>query len=161
MYVTLVGGGKLGYHLTKALLKEGYEVLLMEKDKNRWNFLEQELGEAVILGDGCELRVLEEVGCARVDVVVADSGTRIVHDLIRQRINWDRVLPLALLKEGGLEIAQITVSRYSPVMENEVLIPTGTVSLEAGDTIIALIPQDQLENLQDLFSPKEEQRWAW
>lgn len=37
MYVTLVGGGKLGYHLTKALLKEGYEVLLMEKDKNRWN----------------------------------------------------------------------------------------------------------------------------
>lgn len=115
----------------------------------------------VILGNGCELRILKEVGCARADVVVADSGTRIVYDLIRQRIDWDRVLPLALLKEGGSEIAQITVSRYSPAMENEVLIPTGTVSLEAGDTIIALIPQEQLENLQNLFSPKEEQRWAW
>ncbi len=220
MYVIVVGGGKLGYHLTKALLKEGYEVLLIEKDKNRWNFLERELGEAVILGDGCELRVLEEVGCARADVVVAATGhdednlticqlakrrfavprviarvnmpqneavlkalgvdeticgTRIVYDLIRQRIDWDRVLPLALLKEGGLEIAQITVSRYSPavgralaslelpsnclfisiIRGNEVLIPTGTVSLEAGDTIIVLIPQDQLENLQNLLSPKE------
>ena len=32
MYIVIVGGGRLGYYLLKALLTEGHEVLLMEKD---------------------------------------------------------------------------------------------------------------------------------
>jgi len=74
MYVIIVGGGKVGFNLAKVLLREGYEVVLVEKDKQRWAFLERVLGEAVFWGDGCEMRVLEELGCARADVVVAVTG---------------------------------------------------------------------------------------
>ncbi|RAL71143.1 Trk system potassium uptake protein TrkA [Dehalococcoides mccartyi] len=31
MYVVVIGGGRLGYYLLKALLNDGHEVLLIEK----------------------------------------------------------------------------------------------------------------------------------
>ena len=32
MYIIVVGGGKVGYYLTKTLVHEGYEVFLIEKN---------------------------------------------------------------------------------------------------------------------------------
>ena len=32
MFVLVVGGGKVGYYLTKELIESGHEVALMEKD---------------------------------------------------------------------------------------------------------------------------------
>jgi trk system potassium uptake protein len=33
VYIIVVGGGKVGYYLTKTLLNEGHEVLLIERDR--------------------------------------------------------------------------------------------------------------------------------
>ena len=33
MFVLVVGGGKVGYYLTKELIDAGHEVALMEKDR--------------------------------------------------------------------------------------------------------------------------------
>ncbi len=35
MFVLVVGGGKVGYYLTKELIESGHEVVLMEKDRGR------------------------------------------------------------------------------------------------------------------------------
>ena len=35
MFVLVVGGGKVGYYLTKELIESGHEVVLMEKDRAR------------------------------------------------------------------------------------------------------------------------------
>jgi trk system potassium uptake protein TrkA len=35
MFVLVVGGGKVGYYLTKELIGSGHEVVLMEKDGAR------------------------------------------------------------------------------------------------------------------------------
>ena len=35
MFVLVVGGGKVGYYLTKELIDAGHEVVLMEKDRAR------------------------------------------------------------------------------------------------------------------------------
>ena len=32
MFVIVVGGGRIGFYLTKELLAEGHEIVLMEKD---------------------------------------------------------------------------------------------------------------------------------
>ena len=32
MYIIIIGGGRVGYYLTKALLDEGHEVLIVEKN---------------------------------------------------------------------------------------------------------------------------------
>lgn len=75
MYIVVVGGGKVGYNLTKVLLSEGHEVLLVEKDQARYAKLNEELGETVILGDGAELETLKVMGTNRADVLVAATGS--------------------------------------------------------------------------------------
>jgi trk system potassium uptake protein TrkA len=74
MYVIVVGGGKIGYYLTKKLLTEGHEVLLLEKDRGRHAAMAEQLGEVVMQGDGCEVRIMAEAGFGRADVIVAVTG---------------------------------------------------------------------------------------
>lgn len=74
MYVIVVGGGKVGYYLSKQLLAEGHEVLLLEKDRRRHALLAEELGDVAVQGDGCEVRVMRESGFGRADVIVAVTG---------------------------------------------------------------------------------------
>ena len=74
MYVIVVGGGKIGYYLTKKLLTEGHEVLLLEKDRRRQAAMAEQLGDVVMQGDGCEVRIMAEAGFGRADVIVAVTG---------------------------------------------------------------------------------------
>ena len=44
MYIIIVGGGKVGYHLSRVIAAEGHEVLLIEKDRKTAEWLTEELG---------------------------------------------------------------------------------------------------------------------
>lgn len=74
MYVIIAGGGKVGHYLTRALADAGHEVLLIEKDRARVDYLAEDLDEAVTFGDACEVRTMRETGMERADVVVAVTG---------------------------------------------------------------------------------------
>ena len=74
MYMIIGGGGDIGYYLTKSLLNQGHEVLLLEKGLARYQALNEELGPAVVRGDACEARTMEEVGASRADVIIAVTG---------------------------------------------------------------------------------------
>jgi trk system potassium uptake protein TrkA len=74
MYILIGGGGQVGYYLTKGLLQQGHEVLLLEKDGRRVEQLREELGTSVTRGDACEARVMTEVGGDRADLVIAVTG---------------------------------------------------------------------------------------
>ena len=74
MYIIVVGGGRVGYYLTKALLEEGHEVLLVEKDAAICESITDELGSVACHGDGCEAATLAEVGTDRSDMLIAVTG---------------------------------------------------------------------------------------
>ena len=74
MYYIIVGGGKIGYYLAKQLLEDQHEVLIIEQDAEKCAQLADELGEVVMLGDGCEAATLERAGMARADMVIALTG---------------------------------------------------------------------------------------
>ena len=74
MFVLVVGGGKVGYYLTKELIESGHEVVLMEKDRAGRGQIADEIGSIVIAHDGCEGKYLGEAGCNRADVVAAVTG---------------------------------------------------------------------------------------
>ena len=74
MYIIIAGGGQVGYHLSKALMDEGHEVLVLEKDRKRCQQVNDELGIICVRGDGCETAILAEVGAARADIVIAATN---------------------------------------------------------------------------------------
>jgi len=74
MYIVVAGAGKVGYHLTKELLAQGHEVVLIEKDNERALEVGEELGSVVIPHAADEGRWLIEAGVERADVVVAATG---------------------------------------------------------------------------------------
>jgi len=74
VFVLVIGGGKVGYYLTKELIGSGHEVVLMEKDKERANQITDEIGSIVIAHDGCEGKYLAEAGANRADIVAAVTG---------------------------------------------------------------------------------------
>src|SRR6266536_1499093 len=74
MFVLVVGGGKVGYYLSKELIESGHEVVLMEKDRARAAQIVDELGSIVVPHDGCEGKYLGEAGSNRADIVAAVTG---------------------------------------------------------------------------------------
>jgi trk system potassium uptake protein TrkA len=75
MFILVVGGGKVGSYLTRALLDAGHEVVVVEKNERKARMLERLVDRQVaMVGDGCDPIVLESAGLARADVVVADTG---------------------------------------------------------------------------------------
>jgi trk system potassium uptake protein TrkA len=74
MYIIVVGGGRVGYYLAKGLLDEKHEVLVVEKDANICEEINEELGSISLRGDGCEASTLAEAGAERADMVIAVTG---------------------------------------------------------------------------------------
>ncbi|MBA2754852.1 MAG: NAD-binding protein [Chloroflexota bacterium] len=74
MYNIVVGGGKVGFYLTKQLLEEGHEVLLIERNPEKANLVSDTFGAVVLTGDGAEAVTLASAGAARADVVIAVTG---------------------------------------------------------------------------------------
>jgi len=74
MYIIIVGGGRLGYSLTKALLNEGHELLLIEKNADVCDKINKELGSICLRGDACETAIQAEAGTGRADLLIATTG---------------------------------------------------------------------------------------
>ncbi len=73
-YMIVVGGGKVGWNLTRELIDKDHEVTLIESDRERYLTVEQELEHRVVYGDASELWVLERAGIARAGMVIAVTG---------------------------------------------------------------------------------------
>ena len=116
MYIVVVGCGKVGYHLVKALLAVGHEVVAIERDSRRCEVVNEEVGDICIGGDGSEPHVLEEVGADRSEVLIAvtglDEDNLATCQLAKHRFNVPRTIALInnpqndrLFKLLGVDVA--------------------------------------------------------
>jgi trk system potassium uptake protein TrkA len=96
MYVVVIGGGNVGYYLTKELLAAGHEVVIIEEDAARARQIADELGSIVVPNDGCEGRYQAEAGMGRADVVAAVTGDDAVNlaacQVAKMRFNVPRAI---------------------------------------------------------------------
>lgn len=74
MRIIVVGAGKVGYNLVKALYHNGHNIAIIEKRRELCERLAEEMPVLVIHGDGSELEHLTEAGCAEADVLVSVTG---------------------------------------------------------------------------------------
>src|SRR5687768_11123332 len=96
MYIIIAGGGSVGYYLARTLVKTHHEVLLLERDRTAHRRLAEELGEVVMQGDACEVRIMEEAGGARADAVVAvtgdDEDNLVICQMAKMKFNVPRTI---------------------------------------------------------------------
>ncbi|GAC1357149.1 MAG: NAD-binding protein [Ktedonobacteraceae bacterium] len=96
MYIIIGGGGDVGYYLTRNLLTQGHEVLLLEKEGRRYQTLSEELGQSVFRGDACEATTMEEAGARRADAVIAvtgeDEDNLVICQLAKKRFSVARTI---------------------------------------------------------------------
>ncbi|MBQ9118780.1 MAG: Trk system potassium transporter TrkA [Lachnospiraceae bacterium] len=70
--VILAGGGTVSYYLTQMLLQSGIHVTILEKDRERCDFLSLALPDATIIhADATDHKILLEEGLASADAFVA------------------------------------------------------------------------------------------
>ncbi|MDA0264004.1 MAG: TrkA family potassium uptake protein [Chloroflexi bacterium] len=101
MYVVIVGCSESGYHLSKALIAGGHEVVVVEKNNERFQLLTEELGSVALLGDGTDERTLKRAGVSRADVVVSLTGFDATNLVVSQMTKHIFKVPrtMALIKD--------------------------------------------------------------
>lgn len=126
MYIIVVGGGKIGFYLATALLGEGHEVLVLEKDPQRCAFIGDQLGSVACRADGCEARTLSDVGTERADVFVAvtdeDEDNLVACQVAKHKFKVQRTIARInnpnnqkLFKRLGVDV---TVSSTEVILEH-------------------------------------------
>jgi trk system potassium uptake protein TrkA len=133
MYIIIVGGGKVGYHLAKALLDEGHEILVTEKYADKSESICNELGSVCVRGDGCEAATLDEVGAGRADMLIAvtgdDEDNLVACQVAKHKFNVPRTIARisnpkneAIFKKLGIDV---TISSTNVILESiEEEVPT-------------------------------------
>ena len=101
MYVIIVGCSESGYHLSKALIAGGHEVVVIEKNLERFQLLQDELGTVAFLGDGTDELTLKRAGLARASVVVSLTGIDATNLVVSQMSKHIFRVPrtMALIKD--------------------------------------------------------------
>jgi trk system potassium uptake protein TrkA len=126
MYIIVVGGGRVGYYLTKALLDAGQEVLIIEKDAAISQAITGELGSVSFHGDGCEVSTLTEAGTNRADMLIAvtgdDEDNLVACQVANYKFNVPRTMARVrnpnnelIFKKLGIDV---TVSSTSIILEH-------------------------------------------
>jgi len=72
--VVIVGGHHVGYHAARHLSERGHDVVIVEKDRDRVEFLSEQYDATLIHGDGGRRSILQQAGLDRSDVVAALTG---------------------------------------------------------------------------------------
>jgi trk system potassium uptake protein TrkA len=132
MFVIIIGGGRLGSHLTSLLIELDHKVRLIENRSNVIERLHREIPTEVIhVGDPLDPRVLEQAGIREADVLVVampdDGGNLAVANLAKFAFDVPRV------------ISRINNPRYAWLFTPEMGVD---VSLNAADVFARLIQEE-------------------
>ena len=98
MYFVIAGGGEVGFHLGKALLEAVHEIMVIESDRRRAAFIEEQLGSVVLNAPADEGRYQMEAGCQRADAVIAVTGEDPANLVICQLARWKCNVPRVIAR---------------------------------------------------------------
>ncbi len=173
MYIIVIGAGRVGYYLTRALLNEGHEVLAIEKNVNVCQTINEEMGNVCFRGDGCEAVTLQEVGTGRADMLVAvtgdDADNMVAFQVAKYKFNVPRTIARirnprneTLFKKLGVDVTVSSTNIILEAIEQEVpthplthLLTLREEGLEIVDVKISADSTTVGKSVNELSIPKE------
>ena len=135
-YVIMVGGGLVGFYLSRALLKNGHEVTIIERSSEIYDLVSQQIDCPVVLGDGSTVAVLERAGASRANVLCAvtnhDQDNLIACQVAKYRFGISKTIARVknpknemVMRRLGVDTTVSSTAIMTSVIENE--LPTTPV----------------------------------
>ena len=125
MRTVFIGAGEISIETAKALVKKGYEVIIIETDKAKIDELSEEMDCSFLQGDGSRPDILREVNPEKTDILfcLTDSDqANVLASLLGRSLGLKRVV--TSIRDGQFEgicreleledtiIPSRTISRY-------------------------------------------------
>lgn len=118
MYAVIVGAGEVGFHIATILSQEGHEVAVIDKERETYERVAQNLDVLAVHGNGASRRVLEQVSMGRADLLVAAT-------------NSDEVNMIACMAAKRVGVAQTIARVRNPdYIEDESTLSTGFMGVD-------------------------------
>ena len=168
--VTIIGGGRTGRLLARELTRELWpDVQVIEVSPQRCEDIADQVGRAIVFcGDATDLKVLEEIGVARSDALVAMAGddqTNLLCSLIAKQLGIEKVVTgvshassSGLFERVGIDvtlnaraaaIAEVLHQIQAPRLEYHARLEDGRAEVVE----IAIPPDFEARRLRDMDMP--------
>lgn len=126
-----MGGGKVGFYLTKTLLKAKHRVTVIDSDPIMCRKIANELGVEAIQADGTDIEALEHAGTKEADVFIAvtgkDEDNLIACQLAKKKFGIHRTISnvnnpknIEVFQKLGVDQTTSSTSVIAQVIEQEV-----------------------------------------
>ncbi|MEG2813572.1 MAG: NAD-binding protein [Oscillospiraceae bacterium] len=131
MNITVIGGGKVGYYLTKTLLEHGHIPTLIEISKETCEFVANDLDIPIICGDGTSIDTLETANAQNADAFISvtgqDQNNLISCQLAKKLYNVKKTIAKVnnpknaeVMKKLGIDITISSTDNIARLLEREV-----------------------------------------
>ncbi len=117
MKILIIGGGKTLYFLSRNFTAKGYELVIVNRDREECVQLARQLSATVVCGDGSDAGILRDAGAMGAEAVLAvtprDQDNLVICQLASLQFGVPRVLALANDPENAEIFDKLGVSAFS------------------------------------------------
>ncbi|RPH50397.1 MAG: TrkA family potassium uptake protein [Desulfobacteraceae bacterium] len=150
----VIGLGKFGFHVAKALFEDGNEVIAIDQDRNRIQEIDPYCTEAIVM-DATDKEKLKALGLENMDSVVLSAGSRISNSILvclhLQEIGVKKILAKALDDDHAKILKKIGATEIiRPEMAMAVRVARGLST----PNILDFIPLAEDYNLLQVDPPR-------
>lgn len=135
-YVVVVGGGRVGYFLTRALRENNIEVTIIEDSPKIYDLVTRQVDCPVLRGDGSSISVQEEAGVSRANVFVAvtnhDQDNLIACQIAKQRFGVPKTIARVknpsnevVMQKLGVDVTVSSTAIITSLIQSE--LPTSRI----------------------------------
>ncbi|MFH1152341.1 MAG: TrkA family potassium uptake protein [Pseudomonadota bacterium] len=117
MKVIIVGGGKTLFFLCRNFTAKGYQVVIINRDKDECVQLSRQLSAMVVCGDGSDAGILKEAGAMGADAILAitpnDQDNLVICQLASLKFGVPRAIALTNDPDNTEIFEKLGVSAFS------------------------------------------------
>ena len=117
MRIIIAGAGEVGFHVAKMLSHEDHDIILIDKEEERLNYVESHIDVSVLKGNALSIEKLEDAGIDQADLLIAATSseeTNITTAIIGKNLGAKRTIaritnPEFQHKKGKLNLTDLGI----------------------------------------------------
>ena len=150
----VIGLGKFGFHVAKALFESGNEVVAVDQDKNRIQEIDPFCTEAIVM-DATDKERLNALGLENMDSVIISAGTKISNSILiclhLQELGIKKILAKALDEDHAKILKKVGATE---IIRPEMAMAVRVARSLSTPNVLDFIPLAEDYNLMQVDPPR-------